>query len=245
MTRFASAAAAAGAVWIWWPFPAPGADPVVDLIALHSPRLHAAIRAWHYLAPAVALLGAWSVAVAVGRVWLSGGSGERVVGSLPPWPVDAGDPAPAVVVGEVHHPVTGREVAEPEWLVIPERGLYTGTLVCGAIGSGKTSACMRPFARQLLGWQAQDRRRRIAALVLEVKGDFCEDIRRMLDEAGRGEDYVELGIGGRWQWNPLGAHWLDSYSLAYTIASLINQPLRQGQGAVLATGLRQSRALDH
>ena len=133
------------------------------------------------------------------------------------------------MVGEVHHPVSGREVADPEWLVIPERGLYTGTLVCGAIGSGKTSACMRPFARQLLGWQAHDRRRRIAGLVLEVKGDFCDDIRRMLEEAGRGEDYVELGIGGRWQWNPLGAHWLDSYSLAYTIASLINQLFGKGK----------------
>ena len=40
-------------------------------------------------------------------------------------------------------------------------------------GSGKTSACMRPFARQLLSWQADDRQRRIAGLVLEVKGDFC------------------------------------------------------------------------
>ncbi len=229
MMRLVAAAAVAGAVWVWWPFPAPAADPVVYLIATHSPRLHAAIRAWHYLAPALALVGAWSVAVAVGRVWFAGASRARVVGALPPWPVAAADAAPAVVVGEVHHPVTGREAADPEWLVIPERGLYTGMLVCGAIGSGKTSACMRPFARQLLGWQAGDRRRRIAGLVLEVKGDFCHDVRRMLEEAGRGEDYIELGIGGRWQWNPLGAHWLDSYSLAYTIASLINQLFGKGK----------------
>ena len=223
MMRLMAGAAVAGAWWVWWPFPAPGADPVVDLVAAHSPRLHAAIRAWHYLAPAVAAVGVWSIAVAIGRVWLAGGSRGRVVGMLPPWPADPADSAPAVVVGEVHHPVAAREVASPEWLVIPERGLYTGMLICGAIGSGKTSACMRPFARQLLGWQASDRRRRVAGLVLEVKGDFCHDIRRMLEEVGRGEDYVELGLGGRWQWNPLSAHWLDSYSLAYTIASLINQ----------------------
>ncbi len=223
MMRLAAAAAAAGAVWAGWPFPPPGADPVLDLVAARSPLLHAALRAWHYAAPACAVLGAWSVAVAAGRVWLRAGRRRRPAGALPPWPVAADAPAPAVVVGEVHHPVAERESADPEWLVIPERGLYTGMLVCGAIGSGKTSACMRPFARQLLGWQAADRRRRIAALVLEVKGDFCHDIRRMLEEAGRGEDYVELGLGGRWQWNPLGAHWLDSYSLAYTVASLINQ----------------------
>ena len=41
----------------------------------------------------------------------------------------------------------------------PGAGLYTGILIWGAIGSGKTSACMRPFARQLLSWQAGDSRK--------------------------------------------------------------------------------------
>ena len=141
----------------------------------------------------------------------------------PPWRWSACGPSP------LPWAACGSAATAPEWLVNSERGLYTGMLVCGAIGSGKTSACMRPFAHQLLGWQAHDRRRRIAALVLEVKGDFCHDVRRMLEEAGRGEDYVELGIGGRWQWNPLGGHWLDSYSLAYTIASLINQLFGKGK----------------
>ena len=222
MTRLLAAAAAGATVWVWWPFPAPGADPVADLIAMHSPRLHAAIRAWHYLAPAVAVFGLMSVAVAIRRVWLAGGE-RRVAGVLPPWPAGSDDPSPSLVVGETHHPVSDRETASPDWLVIPELGLYTGILICGAIGSGKTSACMRPFARQLLGWQAKDSRRRIAGLVLEVKGDFCEQVHGILEDAGRGEDYVELGIGGRWRWNPLGDGLLDSYSLAYTIATLINQ----------------------
>jgi len=52
--------------------------PVADLIATHSPRLHAAIRAWHYLAPALAVVGAWSVAASVGLVWLSGGRRRRL-----------------------------------------------------------------------------------------------------------------------------------------------------------------------
>ena len=223
MMRLLAGASAAAAVWVWWPFPAPGADPVADLIAMHSPRLHATIRAWHYLAPALAVVGAWSVATSVGLVWLAGGRSRPPAGTLPPWPVDAANPSPALVVGEVHHPVTGREAASPRWLVIPETGLYTGMLICGAIGSGKTSACMRPFARQLLSWQAKDSRRRIAGLVLEVKGDFCHQVRGILNDAGRAGDYVELGIGGRWRWNPLGDDLLDSYSLAYTIASLINQ----------------------
>ena len=229
MTRLLAGLAASAVVWVWWPFPAPGAHPVVDLVAINSPRLHAAIRAWHYLAPAVAVVMAWSIAVAIGRVWFPGARRRRVRGTLPAWPADPADPAPSLVVGELHHPVAAREVASPDWLVIPELGLYTGTLICGAIGSGKTSACMRPFARQLLGWQAEDERRRIAGLVLEVKGDFCHQVRGILEDAGRGEDYVELGLGGRWQWNPLGDDLLDSYSLAYTIASLINQLFGKGK----------------
>ena len=70
---------------------------------------------------------------------------------------------------------------------------------------------------------------RAAALLLEVKGDFCHDIRRILIEAGRGKDYIELGMKSRWQWNPLSAWWLDSYSLAYTVSSLLNQLFGKGK----------------
>ena len=223
MMRLLAALAALAIVWLRWPFPPLGADPAADLIAIYSPRLHAAIRLWHYLAAAAAAVIAGSVAVAAARVWFTGRRRGRVRGKLPPWPARPADAAPALVVGEVHHPVAVREAAAPQWLVLPELGLYTGILICGAIGSGKTSACMRPFARQLLGWQAGDPERRIAALVLEVKGDFCHQVREILDHVGRREDYIELGLGGRWQWNPLGDDLLDSYSLAYTVASLINQ----------------------
>ncbi len=126
-------------------------------------------------------------------------------------------------MGEVHHPVEAREISGPSWLVIPEKGLYTGVLIFGAIGSGKTSACMHPFARQILSWQADRPQRRSAGLVLEVKGDFCHDVRRILEQAGRGEDYLEIGLDSPWQWNPLDDRALDSYSLAYTLSTLLNQ----------------------
>ena len=150
-------------------------------------------------------------------------------GALPAWPLSPEQPGPEIVIGEVHHPVEPREIFNPEWLTIPERGLYTGIAIFGAVGSGKTSACMHPFAKQLLGWQADDPERRAAALMLEVKGDFCHDIRSILDDAGRGDDYLEIGMGGLWKWNPLSAWWLDSYSLAYTVASLLNQLFGKGK----------------
>ena len=48
-------------------------------------------------------------------------------------------------------------------------------------------------------------------------------MRGILDDAGRGGDYLEIGLDGSLQWNPLDDPLLDSYSLAYGVASLINQ----------------------
>ncbi len=48
-------------------------------------------------------------------------------------------------------------------------------------------------------------------------------MRRILAEADREDDYLEIGLGGSWQWNPLDDPLLDSYSMAYGVASLINQ----------------------
>ena len=82
------------------------------------------------------------------------------------------NPAPEIVIGEVHHPVEAREIFNPGWLTIPERGLYTAIAIFGAVGSGKTSACMHPFAKQLLSWQADDPERRAAASYARSEGGF-------------------------------------------------------------------------
>ena len=205
------------------PFAPPGANPYLDLIASHDPGLHAALRGWHYAWPAVLVVLAGSFALSVWRVWLQPLFRLKRRGKLPEWPVSPEDEAPSLVIGELHHPTVPRESEQPSWLVIPEKGLYTGTLIVGAVGTGKTSGCMYPFARQILIWQADDPDRRAGALVLEVKGDFCHQVRGILEDAGRADDYLEIGLGGLVQWNPLDDPLLDSYSLAYGVASLINQ----------------------
>ena len=206
------------------PFPELGSNPILALIALQDPLAYDAIRLWYLVVPGLAAFGGALALTGAWRVWLESRRGRWRPGrgTLPPWPTAPDDPAPQLVLGELHHPTEPKEVAGPVWLTLPEKGLYTGIAIFGAVGSGKTSACMNPFARQLFTWQAQDRRRRAAGLVLEVKGDFCHDVRAILEEAGREDDYIELGLGGRWQWNPLDTD-MDSYSLAYTVATLLNQ----------------------
>ena len=213
-----------------WPGAFPEADPVAVLVRYHTPNVYRAVVAWYYVAPGVAVFLAGQLLISTSRIWFAR-MGVRVGrrSRLPRWPLSPTADGPAIVVGEVHHPVRAIESPAPEWLTIPERGLYTGVAIFGAVGSGKTSACMHPFARQLLSWHADNPERRAAALVLEVKGDFCYDIRRMLAELGRADDYIELSLDGRLTWNPLSAPWLDAYSLAYTVASLLNQLFGKGK----------------
>ena len=220
------------AVWsfVRRPFPSFDEHPILALVQYHTPDVFTTMLVWYYLSPFVVVMLCGVISVTVWKVWLEGRRRDFApFAKLPPWPLSADQQAPAIVIGEVHHPIEAREIFSPSWLTIPERGLYTGVAIFGAVGSGKTSACMNPFARQLLGWQAHNPHIRAAALVLEVKGDFCHDIRQILVEAGRGEDYIELGMDSRSQWNPLSAWWLDSYSLAYTISSLLNQLFGKGK----------------
>ena len=218
-----------GCAWTW-PGAFPDADPVAVLVHHNTPTFYRAVVAWYYVAPGVAVFLAGQFLISTSRIWFARmGVSLGLRPRLPRWPLSPTSDGPAIVVGEVHHPTRAEESPAPEWLTIPERGLFTGVAIFGAVGSGKTSACMHPFARQLLSWHADNPDRRAAALILEVKGDFCHDIRAMLTELGRGEDYIELSLDGRMTWNPLSATWLDSYSLAYTVASLLNQLFGKGK----------------
>src|SRR5207249_3774080 len=67
--------------------------------------------------------------------------------SLPPYPDPRRREELFMVVGEVHHPTKPVSAENPHWLILPERGLFTGIAIFGAMGSGKTSGCMYPFAR--------------------------------------------------------------------------------------------------
>ena len=87
---------------------------------------------------------------------------------------------------------------------------------------------MFPFAEQIFGYRAEDRERRIGGLILEVKGDFCEKVKRILESCGRGEDYVEISLDSPYRYNPLHND-LDAYALAYGIASLLNNLFGKGK----------------
>src|SRR5262249_25454554 len=142
-------------------------------------------------------------------------------GPLPPYPDASRRPEPFLVLGEQHHPTQPVRISQPSWLTIPRRGLHTGMMILGAVGTGKTSACMYPYIDQLLAWRANSADERIGGLILEVKGDFCAQVREILARHNRADDYVEIGLESQYCYNPLHND-LEPYALAYSIATLMN-----------------------
>lgn len=105
-----------------------------------------------------------SATLSLAYILMPGGTRRRSQIALPPPP----EPTElAVVVGEIHQERLPEPSDSPRWLVIPERGLFTGIAIIGAIGSGKTSCCMYPFAKRIFSYG--DSGRRVGGLVLEVK----------------------------------------------------------------------------
>jgi len=149
-------------------------------------------------------------------------------GHLPQYPDPRKRNELYLMVGEVHNPRKPGPSETPRWLRIPERGLFTGIAIFGAVGSGKTSCCMYPFAEQILAYQSADEEKRVGGLILEVKGDFCRKVKRILDRHGRGEDYIEISLDSEYRYNPLHND-LDAYALAFSIASLLNNLFGRGK----------------
>ena len=109
------------AVAAWtWPSVFPEADPVAVLVRYHTPNVYTAVVAWYYLAPGVAVFLIGQFLISTSRIWFARmGVSFGLRSRLPAWPLSPTADGPAIVVGEVHHPVRAIEIQSPEWLTIP------------------------------------------------------------------------------------------------------------------------------
>ena len=184
-----------------WPFPEE--NSLLQLILLQKPALFYAIKYAYvtmlFSTPFIAF------SIALSSLYIYFARRDKPTGPirLPRYPEVADRSHLYLVIGEVHHARRPEPAENPHWLAIPSRGLYTGIAIFGAIGTGKTTCCMYPFSKQLFNYRAHDKERRVGGLILEVKGDFCYHVKRILEGAGRGEDYVEIGLDSPYRYNPL------------------------------------------
>src|SRR5579864_5549895 len=220
--------AAATGMTLYFRVPFPEENVFLQVMALRSPSIFYFVKYSYtvflfstpYIGYSMVLSGIYIFTLKAGR---------RIrAGRLPLFPDPRKRDDLFLVVGEIHNPRRQAPEENPQWLVIPERGLFTGVAILGAIGSGKTSCCMYPFAQQILAYRAGDTERRIGGLVLEVKGDFCHRVKEILARQGRAEDYVEISLDSNYRYNPLHND-LDAYALAYNIASLLNNLFGRGK----------------
>ena len=217
--------ASATGMTLYFLYPFPASNLFLRVIALRAPLVYrgafwsytAMLFTTPYILYSILLSGLYIFTLRPGR--------RPKPSQLPPYPAPLLRRDLFLVVGEVHNRRKPIPSENPSWLVIPERGLYTGIAIFGAVGTGKTSCCMYPFAEQVLAYKADNKDERIGGLVLEVKGDFCHKLKGILEKHGRGEDYIEVSLDGEYRYNPLHNN-LDAYALAYNVASLLNNLIR-------------------
>src|SRR5688572_21169273 len=184
------AAAATGAVGLRM-YPIRSDDPFVALIAMSRPDLLAALSYGYAALWFSTPFFVTSLFVSLGAIVVYRLEPSIRFRPLLQYPRPEERPLPSLILGESHHTTSPGRSSEPTWLTIPQRGLYTGVMVVGAVGTGKTSACMYPYVDQLLRWRSQDEQRKVGGLVMEVKGDFCRQVSTILDRTGRSSDYIE------------------------------------------------------
>lgn len=209
-------------------FPFPAENPLLLLIDAAHPWLFAAFSYAYPTLWCTTTFVAFTVASSVLYILTARIDRAASPQPLPPCPSTRHSRDLFLVLGELHKRTVPTRAVAPRWLVIPERGLYTGIAIIGSIGSGKTSACMYPYVRQLLEHGGKDASRRIGGLILEVKGDFCQQVRRILERAGRAGDYVEVSLTSPYRYNPLHNE-LDAYALAFGIATLMTNLFGRGK----------------
>ena len=84
-----------------WPGAFHAADPVAVLVRFRTPNFYAAVVAWYYVAPGVAVFLAGQFLLSTSRIWFAR-MGVRVGlrARLPRWPLSPTADGPAIVVGE-------------------------------------------------------------------------------------------------------------------------------------------------
>ena len=201
-------------------YPVHTADPLLRLLALERPAIFDGL-VWSYnlfLYSTPFLV--FSILFSLAYVHFYAPRLHQVSGPLTPYPDPLTREDLFLIAGELHQQLKPKPSPTPQWLSIPERGLYTGICVVGATGSGKTRAILLPAMRQLFAYKANDPMRKLSGVVLEVKGDLCRQVQKILKECGREEDYAEVSLTGNLRYNPLNND-DDPYAQAFNIASVI------------------------
>ncbi len=106
-------------------------------------------------------------------------------------------------------------------LIIPKEGLYQNILITGTIGTGKTSSAMYPFTKQLIGFQSDNLKNKLGMLILDVKGNYYNQVKKYADFYNRRKDLIVIGLDSHIRYNPLDKPNLNPSVLANKLKTIL------------------------
>lgn len=106
-------------------------------------------------------------------------------------------------------------------IYIPESGLYQNFLITGTIGSGKTSSAMYPFTKQLIEFNHNNPKKKIGMLILDVKGNFYQQVRKYAKQYQLEQDLIIIELKSDIHYNPLHKPNLKPQVLANRLKSIL------------------------
>ena len=104
---------------------------------------------------------------------------------------------------------------------ITEKGLYQNILITGTIGTGKTSSAMYPFTKQLIEHKAFNSQEKLGMLVLDVKGNYFNQVINFANNCNRLKDIVSIDLSGNFKYNPLDKPDLTPIVLANRLKTIL------------------------
>ena len=115
----------------------------------------------------------------------------------------------------------GKEINSKKNIIIPEKGLYQNFLITGTIGTGKTSSAMYPFTNQLIEYNYLNKNNKIPILILDVKGNYFNYVKKLLNKYNLKNDLIEIGLNSKIKYNPLHKPHLKPSVLANRLKTVL------------------------
>ena len=115
----------------------------------------------------------------------------------------------------------GKDLNTNKKIYIPESGLYQNFLITGTIGSGKTSSAMYPVTKQLMKYNSENKNDKIGMLILDVKGNYCNQVLNYANLFNLKKDVIVIGLNSNNFYNPLHKPNLKPIVLANRLKTIL------------------------